>query len=67
MRKTRKQRLIEMRKKVGYHPNHPRKYRWLEFTVERIGIFDKKFMANCRMLQTSISRRRYQQAKKAGV
>jgi hypothetical protein len=68
MRQTRKQRLIAMRKTIGYHPHHPRELRREEFWIlgeDKSGhIVPVKTATRA---ATSKNRRTYQSMKKAGV
>lgn len=74
MRRTRKQRLIAMRKTIDYHPLHPRQMRWEHFNV-----LDKKVNGKWTVKKTRVgedkgrraattdARRMYQELKKVGV
>jgi hypothetical protein len=68
MGQTRKQRLIAMRKTIGYHPHHPRKEVMSEFQIPTEDKMNHPTgFKTCRMRQTSAARQKYQELKKAGI
>lgn len=67
MRRTRKQRLIAMRKAIDYSPHHPKKYVLGGIPLKRVDFLGNISVLTEYMRIAPNSRRKYQTLKKQGV